>query len=63
LQGVSVADPYAIPKSYPDLITALIRRRRELGLSTSELDDVSGMQMGYVAKLENGSQRSVCKSH
>ena len=56
MQSVAVVDPYAIPKSYPDLIAVLVRRRRELGLTTSELDDVSGMQLGYVAKLENGSK-------
>jgi transcriptional regulator with XRE-family HTH domain len=56
LQNAAVVDPFAIAKSYPDLIAALVRRRRELGLSTSELDDVSGMQLGYVAKLENGSK-------
>ena len=56
MQSTAVVDPFAIPKSYPDLIAALVRRRRELGLTTSELDDVSGMQLGYVAKLENGSK-------
>ena len=41
-------------KEYRDLRRALNRRRRDLGMSMSELDAVSGLPDGYAAKLLGG---------
>jgi predicted DNA-binding transcriptional regulator AlpA len=38
---------------YDQLVTALVKRRETLGISSMELDARSGMQEGYVSKLEN----------
>ena len=40
-------------ETYEELITALRARRHELGLSNNALEDRSGLQEGYVTKLEN----------
>ena len=37
---------------YPGLVAALAARRRALGLSLEELDERSGVQSGYSAKIE-----------
>lgn len=38
---------------YQDFVDAMIKRRSEIGISSMELDARSGMQEGYVSKLEN----------
>jgi hypothetical protein len=43
-----------IIRTYDDLLAALRAKRIERGLSSIELDDLSGMQDGYTGKLENG---------
>jgi len=43
---------------YEQLALALRRRRQRLGLTMNELDDRSGLQLGYTAKLENFSHEN-----
>jgi hypothetical protein len=43
-----------IIRTYDDLLAALRAKRIARGLSSIELDDLSGMQDGYTGKLENG---------
>lgn len=42
-----------IIRSYDDLLAGLAKKRAERGMTTLELDDASGLQDGYTAKLEN----------
>ncbi|MCB4920030.1 hypothetical protein D7I41_04330 [Ochrobactrum sp. MH181795] len=41
---------------YPSLVDALRKRRNDLSLSCMELEAISGLQEGYVTKLENHGQ-------
>ncbi len=41
-------------RTYEELIEALKRRRRELGLTQEELNVIAGFQDGYANKLEIG---------
>ena len=43
--------------SYEELLAACIARRHELGLSQMAVDEISGLQGGYVGKLECGAKR------
>ncbi|MFG1247281.1 hypothetical protein [Xanthobacter flavus] len=45
-------EPFAFVTTYRQLMDALIRRRRQLGLSQMEADDIAGLQDGYTGKLE-----------
>jgi hypothetical protein len=38
-------------ESYSDLIRAIDERRRDLGIPLLELDEISGVQEGYSAKI------------
>lgn len=44
----------AIVQNYDELRAVLTKRRRDLGLSQWEVDQISGMQDGYTGKLEIG---------
>ena len=44
----------ACVQSYQELKKALIALRHELGLSQLEVDDIAGLQSGYLSKLECG---------
>lgn len=43
--------------SYPELLAALVARRHDIALPQREVDAISGLQDGYVAKLECGKKR------
>ncbi len=43
---------------YSDLVAALRSRRQELGLSHMEVEHVSGLQGGYVSKIEAGAGKN-----
>ncbi len=49
--------PVAIASSYEGIVQACVLRRHELGLSQTAVDEISGMQDGYTAKLEVGIKR------
>jgi hypothetical protein len=49
-------EPYTIVRTTADLRRAIDERRRQLGLTMLELDDASGLQSGYTAKLLGPSQ-------
>lgn len=38
--------------NYGELIDLIVLRRKELGLSQIDLDDLSGLQSGYTGKIE-----------
>lgn len=42
----------AMAETYRELIDHISARRRELGLSCLELDDLAGLPQGYSSKLE-----------
>ena len=48
--------PLPAARDYPGLRKALAARRKELGWSQRELDDITGLQEGYVSKLECGDR-------
>lgn len=45
-------EPARVVREYGDLVDALIQRRKSLGFSQLELDDRSGLQVGYTGKIE-----------
>jgi transcriptional regulator with XRE-family HTH domain len=47
-------DTLARVQSYSDLRSAVAMRRHELGLTQLEVDDIAGLQSGYLSKLECG---------
>jgi hypothetical protein len=44
-------------RNYTQLRSAIAARRRQLGLRQLDLDEVSGIQMGYCSKIEAGIRR------
>ena len=51
MHGLKPCSP--VITQYDELVEALVKRRKELGLSSIELDAKSGVQEGYISKLEN----------
>lgn len=50
---VGLAPVSGVITEYDELVSALVKRRSQLGISSMELDARSGMQEGYTSKLEN----------
>jgi predicted DNA-binding transcriptional regulator AlpA len=50
---VGLAPVSGVITEYDQLVSALVKRRSQLGISSMELDARSGMQEGYTSKLEN----------
>jgi transcriptional regulator with XRE-family HTH domain len=46
----------AVIRDYADLRQFIARRRRDLGLSQLAVDEIAGIQSGYLAKLEIGTR-------
>ena len=44
-------------KTYSELVTHLVRRRHDLGMSQIDMDARTGLADGYVAKIECGTKR------
>lgn len=44
-------EPYSIVRTTADLRRAIDQRRRAIGITMAELDDATGLQSGYSAKL------------
>jgi transcriptional regulator with XRE-family HTH domain len=52
-----LAAPIFKVSSHDGLIAALVARRKQLGLSQLDVDEISGLQPGYTAKIECGTKR------
>lgn len=52
----------SIIRTYDDLLLALRKRREDLGMSTFDLEQESGLQSGYVTKIENAFTNNKSKS-
>ena len=51
MHGLKPCSP--VITEYDELVEALVKRRKSLGMSSIELDAKSGVQEGYISKLEN----------
>lgn len=49
--------PIGVARSYEDIVAACRSRRQELGLPQLVVDEIAGLQSGYVGKIECGDKR------
>ena len=49
--------PIGVARSYEDIVAACRSRRQELGLPQLTIDEIAGLQSGYVGKIECGDKR------